>query len=106
MRSRARVAWGLVALSLVLAVADTVFTSLHTSLVSRSAWIDHGWPMIALTTLACSVMGALIVSRYPKHPIGWLLLVAGLSSVSISCEAYSFWALGGSGHGPALAGHL
>src|SRR3954454_5136285 len=106
MHARVRVAWGLVLLSLTLAVADTVFTDLHTPLFSQTAWIDHGWPMISLTTLACSVMGALVVARYPRHPIGWLLLVAGLSTISISTEAYSLWALGGSGHGPALAGHL
>src|SRR3954447_11623596 len=106
MRGRVRVAWGLAMLSLMLAVADTVFTDLHTPLFSQAAWIDHGWPMISLTTLACSVMGALVVARYPRHPIGWLLLVAGLSTISISTEAYSLWALGESGHGPALAGHL
>src|SRR3954470_10100924 len=106
MRARVRVAWGLVMLSLMLAVADTVFTELHTPLFSQAAWIDHGWPMISLTTLACSVMGALVVARYPRHPIGWLLLDGGLSTISISTEAYSLWALDGSGHGPALAGHL
>src|SRR3954454_21772679 len=106
MRARVRVAWGLAMLSLLLAVADTVFTDLHTPLFSQTAWIDHGWPMISLTTLACSVMGALVVARYPRHPIGWLVLVAGLSTISISTEAYSLWALSGSGHGPALAGHL
>src|SRR3954452_5222692 len=106
MRGRVRVAWGLAMLSLLLAVADTVFTDLHTPLFSQTTWIDHGWPMISLTTLSCSVMGALVVSRYSKHPIGWLLLVAGLSSISICCESYSVWALGGSGHGPPLAGHV
>ena len=106
MSPRARFAWALAGLGLALAVADTVFTALHTSLFSQTAWIDHGWPMISLTTLACSVMGALIVSRYPRHPIGWLLLVAGLSTISISSEAYSLWALEPAGHGPALAGHL
>src|SRR4051794_22733642 len=106
MQGRVRVAWGLAMLSLMLAVADTVFTDLHTPLFSQSAWIDHGWPMISLTTLACSVMGALIVARYPRHPIGWLLLLAGLSTISISTEAYSLWALEPGGNGPALAGHL
>src|SRR4051794_6003755 len=106
MALRVRFAWTLVGLSLVMAVADTVFTGLHGSLLSQAAWVEHGWPMIALTTLSCSVMGALVVSRYPQNPIGWLLLVAGLSTISIGCEAYSFWALGGSGHGPELAGHL
>ena len=106
MTTRVRAAWAFVGLSLVLAIADTVFTSLHTPLLSRVAWVDHGWPMISLTTLSCSVMGALVVSRYPRHPIGWLLLAAGLSSISISTESYSMWALDGSGHGPALAGHV
>ena len=106
MPTRVRLAWGLAALSLVLAVVDTVFTGLHTSLLGRSAWIDHGWPMIALTTASCSVMGALVVSRYPRNPIGWLLIVAGMSSISIACEGYSFWALEPGGHGPALAGHV
>src|SRR4051794_21208368 len=106
MQARVRLAWGLAMLSLTLAVADTVFTELHTPLFSQATWIDHGWPMISLTTLACSVMGALVVARYPRHPIGWLLLVAGLSTISISTEAYSLWALGDAGHGPALAGHL
>ena len=106
MPARVRFAWGLAALSLALAVADTVFTGLHTSLLGRSAWVDHGWPIIALTTLSCSVMGALVVSRYPRHPIGWLLTIAGLSSISIACEGYSFWALDRGGHGPALAGHV
>src|SRR3954462_2414433 len=106
MRTRVRIAWGLVVLSALLAIADTVFTALNTSLLSQSTFIDHGWPMISLTTLSCSVMGALVVPRYPRHPIGWLLLVAGLSTISISTEAYSLWALDGSGHGPALAGHL
>ena len=106
MTSRVRLAWAFVVLSLALAVTDTVFTSLRAPLLSRLAWIDHGWPMISLTTLSCSVMGALVVSRYPKHPIGWLLLGAGLSSISISTESYSIWALDGSGHGPALAGHI
>src|SRR5436305_13655042 len=90
----------------VLATGDTVFTAARVSPLSHSALFDHGWPMVTVTTLSCSVMGALVVSRYPKHPIGWLLLVSGLSSISISSEAYSLWAFDGRGHGPALAGHL
>src|SRR4051794_24512784 len=90
----------------LLAVADTGFTVARVSPLSHAALVDHGWPMVTLTTLSCSVMGALVVSRYPRHPIGWLLLVSGLSSISISSEAYSLWAFDGAGHGPALAGHL
>src|SRR4051794_35524285 len=106
MRARVRIAWGLAVLGAVLATVDTVFTAARVSPLSHSALFDHGWPMVTVTTFSCSVMGALVVSRYPKHPIGWLLLVSGLSSISISSEAYSLWAFDGSGHGPALAGHL
>ena len=106
MPARVRIAWGLAALSCLLAIADTVFTAARTSMLSHATLIDHGWPAVSLTTLSCSVMGALVVSRYPRHPIGWLLMGAGLSSISISSEAYSLWALDGSGHGPALAGHV
>jgi signal transduction histidine kinase len=105
-RARVRVPWGLAALGGVLAIVDTAFTAARTSMLSHATLVDHGWPAVSLTTLSCSVMGALVVSRYPRHPIGWLLMVAGLSSISISSEAYSLWALDGSGHGPALAGHV
>ena len=51
-------------------------------------------------------MGALIVSRHPRHPIGWLLCVASLLSVTLAAEAFSVWVLDGGGPGPASWGHL
>lgn len=95
-----------VALSAVCAVADTVITSAHLGLLSERAWASHGWPLITLTTLGCAVMGGLIVSRQPRHPVGWLLLVASTTSVSLPAEVYSLWVLEGDGPGPTTAGHL
>ena len=37
-------------------------------------------------------MGTLIISRYERHPIGWLLSVVGAAgAVSLVSEAYAFW---------------
>ncbi len=91
MRARA-VAWAAVAVTVVCVVADTVFTALHSPLLSEETWAIHGWPLATLATLGCSLMGALVVSRYPRHPIGWLLLVAGTASISLATEAYGLWA--------------
>ena len=47
----------------------------------------------ARTPYVTLLMGALIVSRYPRHPIGWLLSAGGsVAAVSLTSEAYSLWA--------------
>src|SRR4051812_41607185 len=52
-------------------------------------------------------MGALVVSRYPRHPIGWLLCVIGVTtSVSLLLESYSIWVVDEGGPGPGWAGDL
>lgn len=103
----ARVAWGVVLLATVCAALDTAFTAAqYGGLLSQEVWATHGWPLVTLATLGCALMGALIVSRHPRHPVGWLLLVASLSSISLASEGYSTWVLDGSGPGPLVAGHV
>lgn len=101
-----RVAWLLVAVSAACLVLDTVFTAAQMSLLSELSWVQHAWPLIPLTTLGCSLRGALIVTRRPGHLIGRLLLVTGLTSFAGPTESYSLWVLDGSGPGPASAGHV
>src|SRR3954469_11313304 len=103
---RVRVAWSMAVFAVVCAALDTVFTGMRAPLLSTSVWTDHGWPMVTLATVGCALMGAFIVSRYPRHPVGWLLVVAGTSCISISAEAYYLWALDGAGHGSSAAGHI
>ena len=98
-------AWLLVAMAVVGLVVDTALTAAQGSLLAPAVWYDHGWPLIPLTTLGAAVMGALIVSRSSRHPIGWLLLVASLTSIASPAEAYSLWVLDGGGGGPQTAGH-
>ena len=50
-------------------------------------------------------MGALIVARYPRHPIGWLLSAVGTAgAVSLVAEAYAYWVQEGDGPGSASLG--
>ena len=65
----------------------------------------HGFPFVDGAVLGCAVMGALIVSRDERHPIGWLLSVVGLTSaVSLLTEAYSIWVVTEGGPGSRSLG--
>ncbi|WP_406054232.1 hypothetical protein [Kribbella sp. NBC_00889] len=44
-----------------------------------------GWLVFVLAFVS---VGALIVSRRPRHPIGWILLLAGVSSVLVGSAGY------------------
>lgn len=103
---RARIAWAVAGLTLVAVILDTAFTAAHRPLLSEAAWADHGWPLISMAGAGCALMGALIVSRYPRQPLGWLLCVASLISVTLATEAYSVWVLDGDGPGPLYWAHV
>ena len=103
---RARVAWSVVGLSVVALVLDTAFTAAHRPLLSEETWADHGWPFALLTGAGCAVMGALVISRHPRHPLGWLLCVGSLISVTRATEAYSVWVLDGDGPGSPYWAHV
>ena len=103
---RARLAWGVVALTTVAFVLDTVFTAAHRPLLSEATWADHGWPLAPLAGTGYAVMGALIISRYPRHRLGWLLLAASLLSLTLAADAYSVWVLDADGPGSAYWAHV
>ena len=103
---RLRVAWAVVALTTVAFILDTVFTAAHRPLLSEATWADHGWPLAPLAGLGYAVMGALIISRYPRHRLGWLMLAASLLSVTLATDAYSTWVLDGDGPGSAYWAHV
>jgi hypothetical protein len=89
----ARIAWLLTAISAVSAIADTLLTkAAYGDLGSEETVAVHGWPIVTAATVGATAMGALIISRYERHPIGWLLCLIGFtSSLSMLTEAYSVW---------------
>ena len=66
-------AWASVALYVVLAVVSLV---LEGRFVGKASLLDI-WIVIAVAGSA--VIGALIVSTHPRHPIGWMFCAAALS---------------------------
>jgi signal transduction histidine kinase len=103
---RARIAWAVVGLTAVAVILDTAFTAAYRPLLSEATWADHGWPLVTLAGAGCALMGALIVSRYPRQPLGWLLCVASLISVTLAAEAYGVWVLDGGGPGSPYWAHV
>src|SRR6266550_3952253 len=84
----ASLAWASVALFAVLA---TVSLFLEVRFVGRATLLDI-WAVIALA--ASGVVGALIVSAHPRHPIGWMFCAAAVSfGVSFFSMQYAILAL-------------
>ena len=103
----ARVAWVLTALTLLIAGADVWVTSAYRGLLSEEAVAVHGFPFVTAAVVGCSAMGALIVARWARHPIGWLLCLIGfLSSISLLTEAYGVWVATADGPGSRSLGGI
>lgn len=101
-----RIAWCVVGLTTVAVLLDTIFTAAYRPLLSEATWAEHGWPLAPLAGVGCALMGALIVSRYPSHMLGWLLCVASLLSVTLAADAYTLWVLEGDGPGSSYWAHV
>lgn len=101
----ARVAWVLTALTVLIAGADVWVTSAYRPLLSEEAVAVHGFPFVTGAVVGCAAMGALIVARWARHPIGWLLCLTGfLASISLLTEAYSVWVITADGPGSRSLG--
>jgi hypothetical protein len=102
---RQRLAWALFGLTVVGAVGQVVTLADGGQLTSHIA-IVNGWPIITLACLAGAFFGAVIVARYPRHRIGWLLLVGQSGTqVGMVAQFYALHVLSGHGWGAAVAGH-
>ena len=103
---RVAIARAVLGLTVLAAVLDTLFTAAYRPLLSEAAWADHGWPLAPLAGIGSALMGAVIIRRHPRHPLGWLLSVSSLLSVTLAAEAYSVWVLDGNGPGTAYWAHV
>jgi signal transduction histidine kinase len=86
------VAWGLWTLVLALLVFVLVLGSLNDSTVTAEDLFLL--PLLLLATLTSSTVGALVASRQPRNPIGWLFLGVSLCIVlGVMGEDYPIYAL-------------
>jgi hypothetical protein len=81
LRAASWLAWSLAALSLAMFLASTVLDVLIRAAQSPGPMATVGAvgeSLTSLTILAFPVVGALIASRRPRNPIGWISLADGL----------------------------
>jgi hypothetical protein len=77
-RAAAWVAWSLAVLSVAMFVVASVFTFLTPSQGNQSTVATVSEAVGFVLFLAFPIVGALIASRRPRNPIGWILLADGL----------------------------
>jgi signal transduction histidine kinase len=81
--------WSLWAVIVALAAATAALT-----ILSGGDQTDQGLMIAALGMLGFATVGALIASRFPRNPIGWLLQVAALGFVVAgAADAYGVYTL-------------
>ena len=84
-------AWALCALTLMLTALNFLLLALN---VSSNVPAYVFWPELTSLAVGYSVIGAIIASRLPNHPIGWLCCAIGLiAAVDHFAGEYSFYAL-------------
>jgi hypothetical protein len=99
-RTAAWLAWPVCALSLVLTALGYLVIALNLSL---DAPVYFYWLEPTTIAIGYSVIGAIIASRLPGHPIGWLCCAIGfLGAVEHFSSEYAIYAL--VAHPEALAG--
>ncbi|CAN5532037.1 hypothetical protein BH20ACT23_BH20ACT23_25650 [soil metagenome] len=78
-------AWTGSGLAVVLALGGVAAAS-----SDLSSAVDRGSIAFTIPSLAFCAVGALVVSRLPRNPVGWLLLAFGMSGVlGLSAEEYA-----------------
>src|SRR5215204_5988545 len=85
-------AWSLCALSLALTALSLLLLALNLS--HPNTHIFGSWLDSTLTAISYAPVGALIASRHPENPVGWLLCLYGLAiSLSYFSAEYAIYAL-------------
>jgi hypothetical protein len=99
-RTAAWFAWAVCALSLALTALSFLLIALNLSLKTPAYFF---WPELTVLAIGYSVIGAIIASRLPNHPIGWICCAIGLiAAVDHFSGEYAVYAL--LAHPDALAG--
>ncbi len=96
-RATSWLAWSLAALSLLLCAASIVLYVAAGSVQPPSNWGTGGHSavlVLVLPFLAFPLVGALIASKRPKNPIGWICLAVGVIwMIMITSTSYGWYGL-------------
>ena len=76
-RAASWLAWAVCALSLALTALCFLLIALNLSLNTPAYFF---WPELMVLAIGYSVIGAIIASRLPEHPIGWICCAIGLTA--------------------------
>ena len=94
LRSASTLAWPLWALAVGLAAAALVFSILNRKTDVAGPDALFLTTLLVLVTIVLVTVGALVASRRPKNPIGWIFVGAGVSlALSGFAEGYGVYAL-------------
>jgi len=102
-------AWGLWALAMLgLAAAAWLDHLLRRAGRPELAQLDAGGVPMVLATVGAATAGAVLASRRPRHPVGWLLLAFGLlaQALTSAAEGYARYGLLVRPGAPPAASHL
>jgi hypothetical protein len=103
-RAASWLAWSLAALSVAMFVAGIAFYVLARSAQSPSNWLTVGTVsdiLVFVLFLAFPTVGALIASRRPHNPIGWICLADGFLWMFLSMtDSYSVYGVAKPGSVP------
>jgi hypothetical protein len=90
-RTAAWLAWAVCAISLAFTALCFLLMALNLSLNTPAYFF---WPELTSIAVGYSVIGAIIASRLPKHPIGWICCAIGLiAAVDHFAGEYAVYAL-------------
>jgi hypothetical protein len=88
---RVPLAWTLCGVTVLLAVAQVVILLRAEAPLFSAETLDDGFPLVTLATVVASAVGVLIVSRYPRHRVGWLFLVGQVGTIlGLVTQSYAF----------------
>ena len=102
-----RLAWSMFAATAALGIAHGVLVlSGSVGLVDPEAGLNS-FPIITAGCVLGALIGALVATRHPRNPIGWLFLAGQLGTgVGLVSQAYAFRVLRDGALGPPLAGQV
>ena len=102
-----RVPAALTALTILCCAAQPVLLASGGMSLWGGEALDHGFPLLTLTAAAGAIVGGLILSRHPRHRIGWLFTIGQLGAAAgQAAEAYGWAVLDGDLDGSSSLAHL